>query len=156
MDDDISSYKIGDGESKEKEVIKSLSAVNIATTNTEATDVTEHISNATKDHQDDAANDEQPNIASAAANAEVVIFDTSKRLSRKWASGVGARIGCVRDYPADLQSQALEQVKLSPRTNAGRIQNYLPIPSPRPSPKIRVSPRLAYMGIPSPRVSVNC
>lgn len=33
----------------------------------------------------------------------------------KWTSGAGARIGCVRDYPAELQSRALEQVNLSPR-----------------------------------------
>ncbi|KAK4366258.1 hypothetical protein RND71_014138 [Anisodus tanguticus] len=86
---------------------------------------------------------------------EAPVFDLSKRLSCKWTSGVGPRIGCVRDYPMDLQSQALETVNLSPRVNLSRPKNYYPIPSPRPSPKIRVSPRLAYMGIPSPRVSVT-
>ncbi|KAJ8558302.1 hypothetical protein K7X08_005068 [Anisodus acutangulus] len=86
---------------------------------------------------------------------EAPVFDLAKRLSCKWTSGVGPRIGCVRDYPMDLQSQALETVNLSPRVNLSRPKNYYPIPSPRPSPKIRVSPRLAYMGIPSPRVSVT-
>ncbi|KAJ4886514.1 calmodulin-binding family protein [Raphanus sativus] len=29
--------------------------------------------------------------------------------------GAGPRIGCARDYPSELQFQALEQVNLSPR-----------------------------------------
>ncbi|KAL0872699.1 hypothetical protein Bca101_022404 [Brassica carinata] len=81
------------------------------------------------------------------------VFDPAKRLSCKWSSGYGPRIGCVRDYPVKLQTQALEQVSLSPRVSPAN--NYGPIPSPRPSPKVRVSPRLAYMGIPSPR-GVKC
>nr|GMC53063.1 Retrovirus-related Pol polyprotein from transposon TNT 1-94 [Ipomoea batatas] len=64
------------------------------------------------------------------------VFDLGKRLSCKWSSGVGARIGCVRDYPLDLQSQALEKVNLSPRVNGvpHQTKDYynLPIPSPRP------------------------
>ena len=81
------------------------------------------------------------------------VFELSKRLSCKWNSGVGPRIGCVRDYPVELQAQALEQVNLSPRVSPA--YSYGPIPSPRPSPRVRVSPRLAYMGIPSPR-GVKC
>ncbi|KAJ4903043.1 calmodulin-binding family protein [Raphanus sativus] len=87
------------------------------------------------------------------------VFELSKRLSCKWTSGVGPRIGCVRDYPMELQSQAFEQVSLSPRISPASARfpsPYGPIPSPRPSPRVRVSPRLAYMGIPSPRVQVNC
>ena len=87
------------------------------------------------------------------------VFDPVKRLSCKWTSGYGPRIGCVRDYPMELQSQAFEQVSLSPRISPGSTRfpsPYGPIPSPRPSPRVRVSPRLAYMGIPSPRVQVNC
>ncbi|XP_027916108.1 IQ domain-containing protein IQM1-like [Vigna unguiculata] len=78
-------------------------------------------------------------------------FNLSKRLSCKWTNGTGPRIGCVRDYPPHLQSRALEQVNLSPRPTSARLSNYGPIPSPRPSPKVRISPRLAYMGLPSPR-----
>ncbi|XP_019442948.1 PREDICTED: IQ domain-containing protein IQM4-like [Lupinus angustifolius] len=78
-------------------------------------------------------------------------FNLSKKLSRKWCSGAGPRIGCVRDYPEHLQSMALEQVNLSPRPNSSRLTNYGPIPSPRPSPKVRMSPKIAYMGLPSPR-----
>ncbi|CAK8531976.1 unnamed protein product [Lathyrus sativus] len=83
------------------------------------------------------------------------MFDSSKRLSCKWSTGAGARIGCVRDYPEHLQSRALEQVNLSPRPASARPYKYGPIPSPRPSPKVRVSPRLAYMGLPSPRSSIQ-
>lgn len=82
------------------------------------------------------------------------VFDVSKRLSCKWSTGAGPRIGCVRDYPEHLQSRALEQVSLSPRPASARPYKYGPIPSPRPSPKIRMSPRLAYMGLPSPRTSI--
>lgn len=79
-------------------------------------------------------------------------FTFARRLSCKWVTGNGPRIGCVRDYPLDLQSRALEQVNLSPRVTHGSFTG--PIPSPRPSPKVRVSPRLAYMGLPSPRTQM--
>ena len=85
---------------------------------------------------------------------EVPAFDFSKRLSCKWSTGAGPRIGCVRDYPEHLQSRALEQVSLSPRPASARPYSYGPIPSPRPSPKVRISPRLAYMGLPSPRTPI--
>ncbi|KVI12215.1 hypothetical protein Ccrd_009351 [Cynara cardunculus var. scolymus] len=78
-------------------------------------------------------------------------YDLANRLSCKWSSGNGPRIGCVRDYPLELQSRALEQVNLSPRVVPGNFANYGPIPSPRPSPNVRLSPRLSYMGLPSPR-----
>ncbi|XWS70233.1 hypothetical protein CRYUN_Cryun03dG0031100 [Craigia yunnanensis] len=96
----------------------------------------------------------QISMGSSATNVEEPAFTMAKRLSCKWTSGVGPRIACVRDYPTELQSQALEQVNLSPRVTPGRFSKSGPIPSPRPSPKVRVSPRLAYMGLPSPRVSV--
>ncbi|KAI3801204.1 hypothetical protein L1987_29308 [Smallanthus sonchifolius] len=76
------------------------------------------------------------------------------RLSCKWTSGTGPRIGCVRDYPAELQSRALEQVNLSPRVVRTNFASYGPVPSPRPSPKVRLSPRLSYLGLPSPRTPV--
>lgn len=70
----------------------------------------------------------------------------------KWSTGTGPRISIVRDYPMELQTQALEKVNLSPRVGLSPA-DYCgrPIPSPRPSPKVRVSPRLAYMGHISPR-----
>ncbi|KAG5569596.1 hypothetical protein H5410_059362 [Solanum commersonii] len=78
----------------------------------------------------------------------------AKRLSRKWSTGNGPRIGCVREYPTELQFRALEQVNLSPRVANGGFNMYGPIPSPRPSLKIRLSPRIAYMGLPSPRTPI--
>ncbi|URE40866.1 calmodulin-binding protein [Musa troglodytarum] len=73
-----------------------------------------------------------------------------RRLSCKWTTGAGARIGCVRDYPADLQFKALEQVNLSPRLVPSPIGNKTPIPSPRPSREHKLSPRLQFMGHPTP------
>ncbi|KAL3825301.1 hypothetical protein ACJIZ3_021330 [Penstemon smallii] len=85
---------------------------------------------------------------------EKPVYNLAKRMSCKWSTGHGPRIGCVREYPTELQFQALEQVNLSPRLAYGSIGNYGPIPSPRPSPKIRLSPRVAYMGLPSPRTPI--
>nr|KAJ0212279.1 hypothetical protein LSAT_V11C400194610 [Lactuca sativa] len=65
--------------------------------------------------------------------------------SPKWTSGVGPRIGCVREYPTKLQFQALEQVNLSPRKVSSMFSSNGPIPSPRPSPRVHLSPRLANM-----------
>ncbi|XP_031488754.1 IQ domain-containing protein IQM1-like [Nymphaea colorata] len=77
-------------------------------------------------------------------------FQLGNRLSRKWTTGAGPRIGCVRDYPAQLQTMALEQVNLSPRVIPSPFGASGPIPSPRPSPRVRLSPRLSGM---SPRLS---
>ncbi|KAJ9183803.1 hypothetical protein P3X46_007610 [Hevea brasiliensis] len=93
-------------------------------------------------------------IDTSNADAKATVFDWPERLPCKWTTGAGPRIGCVRDYPTELQSRALEQVNLSPRVPPGTFNNYGPIPSPRPSPQVRVSPRLAYMGIPSPRTPI--
>ncbi|KAK7265386.1 hypothetical protein RJT34_33005 [Clitoria ternatea] len=100
--------------------------------------------------QESAINVNESNMATLHED-DATVFNLSKRLSCKWSTGAGPRIGCVRDYPEHLQSKALEQVHLSPRPTSANITNYGPIPSPRPSPKVRMSPRLAYMGLPSPR-----
>ncbi|KAA0055942.1 hypothetical protein IC582_003474 [Cucumis melo] len=39
-------------------------------------------------------------------------YQLGKQLSCKWTTGAGPRIGCVRDYPVELQHLALEQVML--------------------------------------------
>ncbi|KAJ6698177.1 IQ DOMAIN-CONTAINING PROTEIN IQM5 [Salix purpurea] len=147
IDDENDSFKVVDDKSKEEGIEEVFPA--ITSTDTKADDVDVPIDNTAAITQQDST--EEVN----ADKLQAPVFDLSRRLSCKWTSGYGPRIGCVRDYPADLQCQALEQVNLSPRTTPGRAGNRAPIPSPRPSPKVRVSPRLAYMGLPSPRVSVN-
>nr|GME10288.1 IQ domain-containing protein IQM4-like [Ipomoea batatas] len=82
------------------------------------------------------------------------VDEESEHLPSKWSTGTGPRIGCVRDYPTELQFRALEQVNLSPRVVNGGFINYGPVPSPRPSPKVRLSPRIAHMGMPSPRTHI--
>ncbi|KAJ7963203.1 IQ domain-containing protein [Quillaja saponaria] len=86
---------------------------------------------------------------------EVSKLEVVKPLLCKWTTGTGPRIGCVRDYPAQLQVQALEHVNLSPRVMPGNSAVNAPIPSPRPSPKVHLSPRLVYMGLSSPRIHVS-
>uniref|UniRef100_A0A0A9GD87 Uncharacterized protein n=1 Tax=Arundo donax TaxID=35708 RepID=A0A0A9GD87_ARUDO len=54
-------------------------------------------------------------------------YQLGKQLSFQWSTGAGPRIGCVRDYPSELQFRALEEVSLSPR--GGRPARF---PSPRP------------------------
>ncbi|KAJ8568722.1 hypothetical protein K7X08_030944 [Anisodus acutangulus] len=86
---------------------------------------------------------------------KVPAFSFAKHLSSKWTSGTGPRIGCVRDYPTELQFRALEQVNLSPQVANGGFNFSGPIPSPRPSPNIRLSPRIAHMGLASPRTPIS-
>ncbi|XP_017697031.1 IQ domain-containing protein IQM1-like [Phoenix dactylifera] len=83
------------------------------------------------------------------------MIELSKSLSCKWTTGAGPRIGCVREYPSDLQFKALEQVNLSPRITPSPVGNKSPIPSPRPSPGMRLSPRLANVGLSSPTISLT-
>jgi hypothetical protein len=42
-------------------------------------------------------------------------YQLGHRLSRKWSTGAGPRIGCVADYPVELRLQALEMLHLSPK-----------------------------------------
>ncbi|KAL2557148.1 calmodulin-binding family protein [Forsythia ovata] len=51
------------------------------------------------------------------SHKEMKSYQLGKQLSCKWSTGAGPRIGCVRDYPSGLQSHALEQVNLSPRSD---------------------------------------
>ncbi|KAL5765305.1 hypothetical protein ACOSQ2_017899 [Xanthoceras sorbifolium] len=52
-------------------------------------------------------------------------YQLGKHLSCRWTTGAGPRIGCVRDYPWELQFRALEQVNLSPRSAAGHSSGHL-------------------------------
>ncbi|GMH11538.1 hypothetical protein Nepgr_013379 [Nepenthes gracilis] len=53
-------------------------------------------------------------------------YQLGKKLSCKWSTGAGPRIGCVRDYPWELQFRALEQVNLSPRSACQLRSSYSP------------------------------
>lgn len=43
-------------------------------------------------------------------------YQLGHRLSLKWSTGAGPRIGCIADYPVELRQEALEFVNLSPIT----------------------------------------
>ncbi|KAH0467749.1 hypothetical protein IEQ34_002782 [Dendrobium chrysotoxum] len=83
------------------------------------------------------------------------LIEFIKPVSQKWTTGLGPRIGCVRDYPSDLQFKALEKVNLSPKVSIPPSWSKDPIPSPRPSPNVRISPKLAFMGVPSPKTALH-
>ncbi|KAL6648743.1 hypothetical protein ACP70R_012967 [Stipagrostis hirtigluma subsp. patula] len=72
-------------------------------------------------------------------------YQLGNQLSFRWTTGVGPRIGCVRDYPPELQFRSLEQVSLSPRGGAGPAKFGTPRQSPC-APHASPTP----MGIPSP------
>lgn len=152
--DERTSFKVTNEESKPQEELNTFSATSVTldinavggqNVNRPTTKDSDIVPTEQRQQQDIATS----NVAKTEAPP---VFDLAKRLSCKWTSGVGPRIGCVRDYPLELQSRALEQVNLSPKLTPGHLGPNFPIPSPRPSPKIRVSPRLAYMGLPSPRL----
>ncbi|XP_012090861.1 IQ domain-containing protein IQM6 isoform X2 [Jatropha curcas] len=42
-------------------------------------------------------------------------YQLAKQLSSRWTTGAGPRIGCMRDYPTELQFRVLESANLSPR-----------------------------------------
>ncbi|CAK9144142.1 unnamed protein product [Ilex paraguariensis] len=146
IDDDCPSFKVPDEESKPKPAMSLATTRHSEHTNTIGVDVPTRVIEIETDHQEDKDTND--------ANVDAQVFNIAERLSCKWSTGAGPRIGCVRDYPSELQFRALEQVNLSPRVASGHFGNYGPIPSPRPSPKVRLSPRLAYMGLPSPRTPI--
>jgi hypothetical protein len=53
-------------------------------------------------------------------------YQLGHRLSLKWSTGAGPRIGCVKDYPMELRMQALEMVDLSPRASTPSSSRRLP------------------------------
>ncbi|KAJ4952227.1 hypothetical protein NE237_029059 [Protea cynaroides] len=153
IDDDSSGYLFAaDEETKPESTEEDLSTATVidgppsGDISANATD----INGSTQDASIDDHEEEEEDMEIRDRVGEVGVFDMRKRLSCKWSTGTGPRIGCVRDYPAELQFRALEQVNLSPRLTPGPVWSSGPIPSPRPSPTVRLSPRLAYMGLPSP------
>ncbi|KAG2718085.1 hypothetical protein I3843_03G201700 [Carya illinoinensis] len=139
IDDDRLSYTVTGEESKEPTMgyAKSMRSYDTNTISKKEITITTAHRPENKNANDANALGSQPELCSP------------KPLPSKWATGAGPRIGCVRDYPTDLQFKALEQVNLSPKVPSGPFCNYGPIPSPRPSPKMRLSP-IACRGLPSP------
>ncbi|XP_061356103.1 IQ domain-containing protein IQM2 [Gastrolobium bilobum] len=60
------------------------------------------------------------------SHKELKSYQLGKQLSCKWTTGAGPRIGCVRDYPCELQFRALEQVNLSPRSGSRSKSSFAP------------------------------
>ncbi|OIT01648.1 PREDICTED: IQ domain-containing protein IQM1-like [Nicotiana attenuata] len=145
VDDDDLSFKVNnEGSNRQPPVHHSVAKESPKRSASAVNDQTEAKAVTTDDDREDIIN-----------NKTQSSFSFAKRLSCKWSTGNGPRIGCVRDYPTELQYRALEQVNLSPRVANGGFNIYGPIPSPRPSPKIRLSPRIAHMGLPSPRTPIS-
>ncbi|KAL6905629.1 hypothetical protein ACP4OV_003230 [Aristida adscensionis] len=48
------------------------------------------------------------------SKSECESYQLGHKLSLKWSTEAGPRIGCVKDYPMELRRQALEMVDLSP------------------------------------------
>lgn len=42
-------------------------------------------------------------------------YQLARQLTSRWTTGAGPRIGCMRDYPLELQLRVLEQTHLTPR-----------------------------------------
>ncbi|GJN08978.1 hypothetical protein PR202_ga26940 [Eleusine coracana subsp. coracana] len=77
-------------------------------------------------------------------------YQLGNQLSFRWTTGAGPRIGCVRDYPPELQFRSLEQVSLSPRGRTGPVRLGTPRQSPCapltvPTPGVLGSPRPLYV-----------
>ncbi|XP_050383368.1 IQ domain-containing protein IQM6 [Argentina anserina] len=62
-------------------------------------------------------------------------YQLGQHLSTKWSTGAGPRIGCMRDYPSELQFRVLQQACLSPRPVGRTPRNACPSPLTRESKK---------------------
>ncbi|KAL5206732.1 hypothetical protein ABZP36_034941 [Zizania latifolia] len=67
-------------------------------------------------------------------------YQLGHRLSLKWSTGAGPRIGCVKDYPMQLRMQALEMVDLSPRASASSPSWRIPACLTPTTPNLPKSP----------------
>ncbi|XVE70327.1 hypothetical protein DITRI_Ditri10aG0063800 [Diplodiscus trichospermus] len=82
-------------------------------------------------------------------------YQLGKQLTCKWTTGAGPRIGCVRDYPSELQFRALEQVNLSPRTASYSKLYFSPRSASSLSPKVSTvagaSEEMRSLSLPAPK-----
>ncbi|WCJ34102.1 calmodulin-binding family protein [Euphorbia peplus] len=49
------------------------------------------------------------------SHQEMQSYQLARQLCSRWTTGAGPRIGCMRDYPSELQLLVLEDANLSPR-----------------------------------------
>jgi hypothetical protein len=107
-------------------------------------------------HTTDTEEEEEEELNAVSEERSPAVADRSENhLTCRWSTGTGPRIRCVRDYPQDLQSRALEHVNLSPRLAGSPSRKRDPVPSPRPSPGMILSPRLASVGFQPRTVSLK-
>jgi len=86
------------------------------------------------------------------SKGEFKSYQLGHRLSLNWSTGVGPRIGCVKDYPMELRMQALEMVDLSPRASTPSASRRLPSclsPTTATSPASLLVPMQASLAQPS-------
>lgn len=146
MDEDIPSLKVTNNDGSKSDLVNVLCSDNISSANVPSADT----------KNDSTANINRSNVDTSRSMGKKPHFELRRALSSKWTTGTGPRISCVREYPADLQFQALEQVSLSPKMlKACSSASCCPIPSPRPCPRIHLSPRVSNIGLPSPRLTVH-
>ena len=69
-------------------------------------------------------------------------YQLAYHLASRWTTGAGPRIGCMRDYPTELQFRVLEHANLSPRSRntlaashqrKPSLSRFSPLTSPLPS-----------------------
>ncbi|KAL6595584.1 hypothetical protein ACP70R_047924 [Stipagrostis hirtigluma subsp. patula] len=76
-------------------------------------------------------------------------YQLGHKLSMKWSTGAGPRIGCVKDYPMELRVQALEMVDLSPRASTPSGSRRLPSCFSPTTPTSPLAPMQASLPQPS-------
>ncbi|KAL6555487.1 IQ domain-containing protein iqm6 [Orobanche gracilis] len=79
-------------------------------------------------------------------------YQLANQLSCRWTTGAGPRIGCVRDYPSELQLRVLEEVSLSPKSAFSSPRRYV-----RPTASALSTPtrERSSFAVPSPNVPKN-
>lgn len=50
-------------------------------------------------------------------------YQLAHQLGNRWTTGVGPRIGCMRDYPSELQFRILEEQRLSPSSKTQMLSS---------------------------------
>ncbi|PUZ64359.1 hypothetical protein GQ55_3G137600 [Panicum hallii var. hallii] len=143
--------QMGESEVVDGDVHRTTDDGNMSEAEEDDTDIHSRTDTEEEAHSSEQLQKEPP--ATPPANAAAAEHGKNHLMCR-WSTGTGPRIRCVRDYPQDLQSRALEHVNLSPRLSGSPSRKRDPVPSPRPSPAMILSPRLASVGF-QPQTAVS-